>query len=230
MGGAAGARLLRTIRPFGECQLSPGAAGEHAKWGDECSLPRRPVLDLELGHRKMLGIAGGQSCADAEGGRGDQAVGLVERDASPCVVSSPASGAFALTPSEWSEMKPLEKADGRRLVACGATQHLLDVHSAYPRRLTFSVQVLHPLAGGPSSQHVDQNCRVEQQQVLPDAPGIATALRCDPSSGIWIPLVLTVCKRADTRLDVIPAALIVERATDGLADECAATAPADTPV
>jgi hypothetical protein len=64
--------------------------------------------------------------------------------------------------------------------------------------------------------------------VLSDAPGITDALRCDPSSGIWIPLVLTVCKRADTRLDVIPAALVVKRAADGLADECAATAPADT--
>jgi hypothetical protein len=125
-------------------------------------------------------------------------------------------------------MKPLEKADRRRLVACGrAAQDLLDIHSAYPWRLTFSVQVSHPLAGGPSSQYVDQNCRVEQQQALPDTRGIATALRRDPSSGIWIPLVLTVCKRADTGFDVFPAALVVERTADGLADECAATPPPD---
>ncbi len=187
------------------------------------------MLDIELGHGEVFGVAGGQAGVDAHDGRGYEAVALAERYAPPCIVTAPASSALTLPLSEWSEMKPLEKADRRRLVmCCRAAHNLLDIHSAYPWRLTFSVQVSHQLAGGPSSQYVDQNCRVEQQQALPDTRGIATALRRDPSSGIWIPLVLTVCKRADTGFDVLPAALIVERTTDGLADERAATASPNT--
>jgi hypothetical protein len=189
------------------------------------------MLDIELGHGEVLWVAGGQAGLDAHGGRGYEAVTLAERYAPTCIVTTPASRALTLPPSEWSEMKPLEKADRRRLVGCGrAAQNLLDIHSAYPWSLTFSVQVSHPFARRPSSQYVDQNCRVEQQQALPDTRGIATALRRDPSGGIWIPLVLTVCERANTGFDVFPAALVVERAADGLADECAATSPPDAPV
>jgi len=186
------------------------------------------VLDSELGHGKVLGVAGCQAGVDAHGGRGYEAVALAKRYAPLCIVTAPTSRALTLPPPERSEMKPLEKADRRRLVACGrAAQDLLDIHSAYPWRLTFSVQVSHPLTGGPSSQYVDQNCRIEQQQALPDTRGIATALRRDPGSGIWIPLVLTVCERADTGFDVLPAPLVVERATEGLGDEGAATTPSD---
>jgi hypothetical protein len=39
--------------------------------------------------------------------------------------------------------------------------------------------------------------------------------------------VLTAGKDAQTSFDVLPATLIVERATDGIADECAATPPSD---
>jgi hypothetical protein len=143
------------------------------------------MLDVELGHGEVLWVAGGQAGLDGDGGRGYQAVALAERDAPARMVTTPASRALTLPASEWSEMKSLEKADRRRLVArARAAQDLLDVHSAYPWRLTFSVQVSHPLARGPSSQHIDQHCRVEQQQALPDTRGIAAALRRDPSGGI----------------------------------------------
>jgi hypothetical protein len=135
------------------------------------------MLHVELGHWKMLRVTRRQACADADGRRGYQTVALAERYASPCVVTAPAPRTLALRLSEWSEMKTLEKAYGRRLVADGsAAQHLLDIYGAYPWRLTVSVQVSYLLACRPSSQYVDQNCRVEQQQALPDTRGIATAL------------------------------------------------------
>ncbi len=56
-------------------------------------------------------------------------------------------------------------------------------------------------------------------QSLADATRIACALRCNPGCGVRIPLVGCRCEGSQASLDVFPAALVLERATDGVGDE-----------
>src|SRR4029077_6052265 len=74
------------------------------------SLPDGPVLQVELGHREVLGVACSQPGIDADGRGGDQAVRLAEGDAPACVVSAPASCQFALRAAERRETQTSEKA------------------------------------------------------------------------------------------------------------------------
>jgi len=63
---------------------------------------------------------------------------------------------------------------------------------------------------------------------LADTSWVAATLGPDPAGGIGVPLVPAVGKRPEAGLDVFPSPLVVERAAQGLADEHAATPPADT--
>jgi hypothetical protein len=56
------------------------------------------------------------------------------------------------------------------------------------------------------------------------------ALRCHPAGRVSIPLVLCARERAETRLYVFPATLVLERVADGLGDERATLARSDAPV
>src|SRR5215472_17117731 len=59
-----------------------------------------PVLDLELRHREVLDVAGGQAGSDADGGGGHQAVSLGQGDAAAGVGTPPGARPFALGPAE----------------------------------------------------------------------------------------------------------------------------------
>ena len=177
----------------------------------------------------MLGVARRHSRADAHGGSRDQAVGLTQRDSPARVVSTPASRPLALCSTEGSNLKSAQEARNRRLLlAVSSTEHLLDVDRADPWHLRPISQTAEALGGGEPSQRVDQDRRVEQQrQRLANAGGVTAALRRNPAGGIAIPFVLTTRESAEPCFDVLPAALILERSADRLADEHAPTSSAD---
>lgn len=56
------------------------------------------------------------------------------------------------------------------------------------------------------------------------------ALRANPTPRVDIPSMTAVLDRSERRLDVVPAALILERTPHGLGDEGAATSASDPAV
>lgn len=198
---------------------------------DRTAIPDRPVLDVELGHGEVLGVAGRQSSADTDGGGGDQAVGLAEGDSLLCILSAPASCPFPLGQVEPSQTHAAQETREHRLLRdSGSAQHLLGVDRADPRGLTGIAQRSHALGGWTTAQHIDQDGCVEQQpQALTDTTRVGVSLRRDPRRGVRIPLVLSG-KAADPGFDVFPALLVLEGLAHGLRDEHAATPPPDAPV
>ncbi len=56
------------------------------------------------------------------------------------------------------------------------------------------------------------------------------SLCLDPGGRVGVPLVLAVRKRPEARFDVLPALVVLERATNGLGDEGAAPSPSHASV
>jgi hypothetical protein len=120
------------------------------------------VLDLELTHREVSGIARDQSRADTDCRGSDQAVGLTKRDAGPREIAAPSSGELTLAATERRNLQAPKKARHHFfLLGPGATQNLLYVHRTYVRQLLALAESSYTLGGRQSSQRVDQNGRIE---------------------------------------------------------------------
>jgi hypothetical protein len=176
----------------------------------------------------VLWIARREPRSDRHRGCCDQTISLAERDPPTGEVPSPAPGTFALDPPEGRKMESSQKSkDARFFLDVRASQHLVHVDGAYPRDFSGVQRLLYPLGNGTQAQRVDQNGGVEQQrQSSADTARVTEALVMDPSSRIGIPIVTLIGEDPQTRFDVFAAPCIVERSAQGLADECAATAPA----
>src|SRR5215207_8311966 len=201
------------------------------------SLANGPMLDRELGHRKVLGITGDEPRADSDGGCRDQAVRLAQRDASRGELAAPVPGALGLRASDRSEPEAVEQPTYWCLLACAqATGNLLDVDRANVGDvLAAGAQASDAMCCTTSAERIDQDRRVKQARGHDScrsahAARIARALRRDPSRRILVPVVTGVGERVQRRLDVLPATLILESPTDRLPDERAAASPADSPV
>ena len=112
----------------------------------------RPVLDLELAHREVSGVARDQPCANTYGRGRDEAVRLAESESTAGEVSAPPPGALALGTAERGDAQAPEKArHSHFLIGPGATQNLLDVHRTDVRHSLALAQPSKSLGGGQSS-------------------------------------------------------------------------------
>lgn len=190
------------------------------------------MLDVDLLHREVADVRCREAGTDAHRSSGDQAVGLVERHASPGKVPPPPAGPRTLCDSEWRQPQTSEQpVRSALLVRTQAPVDLLDRDDADPGFDAASAEPEHAICGRAAPERVDEDRRVEQE------PGhsagsavVAAALSRDPPGGIVVPVVPTVLDGAERRDDVVPPPLVVEPATDELRDEGAPTTGPGAPV
>ncbi len=86
------------------------------------------MLDGDLSHGEVVWVPRYETRVGMQSRGGDEAVGLRERDAARCVVSSPRSGVPSLAAAQRKHEQPIEK-HGRRfdLATPKAARDLLDV-------------------------------------------------------------------------------------------------------
>lgn len=189
------------------------------------------MVESKLGHRKVLRVSRRETCADADRGCGDQAVGLAERHTAGCEVATPTSGELSLLPTERRDAEPGQQAvDGGLLGRSASAPELFRVHSADIGRRLYPSERAKTLGGSSSAQHVDEDGRVEKKRHSADAALIGMPLTANPCRSIVVPAVALCCDRAKRRLDLVPPALVIERVTDRLGNEAAASPPADPSV
>lgn len=127
------------------------------------SVPGRPVLDGDLLHRKVLGIAARQSSPDRLGGGGDQTVRLREGPAASRMVPPPPPRTSSLIRAETSLPKAGEESPGMLLLArAQAPVDLLHVHRADEGSVTLPPEVEDALGGPPAAENIDEHGRVEE--------------------------------------------------------------------
>ena len=91
------------------------------------------MLDVQARHRKVVDVRSRQARADADGGRGDQTVGLMQRDATLGMVPSPCTSEDAFGDAEWRDAQPVEETSHDGLLARShATPDLLDGDGTHP--------------------------------------------------------------------------------------------------
>jgi len=185
------------------------------------------MLDLELGHRKVLRIPGGETSAD--GGRGcrDQAVTLGESDAFSLKVLSPLSGQPSLGLSERHHTNAGDQSFGSRPFGRPqAARNLLDVDRTDVGSVSSSFEpVVALLSAREAAQQIDEYRGVEEDvRHLPDAARVDPSLRGDPGSRVIVPFVTISRNRSDCRPDQPMPPLIVERARDSTRNERASLA------
>ena len=96
---------------------------------------RAPVLYDELGHRKILRIAGREARADGDRRGGNKTIGLAQRDPFGGIVATPLSRALALLETKGYHTHPSkEPTDGRLLAAASAAPELFDVDRTHVGR------------------------------------------------------------------------------------------------
>ena len=193
------------------------------------TLARRPVLDLELGHREVAGIPRGKAGSNPKCGGGDQAVGLAEGRPLCRELRAPEPGPFALDPSQRRDPQRAQQLPhGPHILRPCAAPDLLDVDRTYVGGRPLAAHPAQSLGGLAATQRIDQHGRVEQQLRHPQSPGLAgspcvfASLRPDPGGRIDVPLVAAVLDGTERRLDLGPAALVLQGALDGPCDEGAA--------
>ena len=71
-----------------------------------------PVLDAKFGHREVIHVGSGERGSYADRRGGDQAVGLMERDAARRMIASPGSREHPFGGAEWGDAKPSEQSVG----------------------------------------------------------------------------------------------------------------------
>jgi hypothetical protein len=123
------------------------------------------MLDRQLGHRKILGIASAQSCPLLVRGGGDQTVSLKKRDASSTEVASPAARLPCHDGVDRQHDEAAEQAS-RRLGLCvpESPDDLLDVDRGCGRDITAEAQGLDATDGGSTAEIIDQHRRIEDNQ------------------------------------------------------------------
>ena len=191
------------------------------------------MLYDENGHRKILRIPGRKPRAYRDCRGRNKTVRLAQRDTSRGVVAAPLARAFALFETEGRYAEASEEPpDGCLLPAACATPQLFNVDRADIRGLRDRPKCTKAIGSLSSSKSVDQDGRIEKERrhVLADTAGISAPLMTYPLRGIGIPLVPVVRDLPERRHDVIPPALILQRAADGFRDERASLPPADPPV
>lgn len=189
------------------------------------------MLDFELVHREVLGIAACEPRADANRGSRNQTVGLAEGDPFTCELPTPPARELPLDTAQGRKAHSAEKAPDRVLLVIERSTHdLLDVDRAYPRRrLRARAQMAQTLGGGSAAERVDQHRGVKQQpQTSADARCVAASLRTHPASWVLVPFVGDLGERPKTRFDLIPTLRVLQRTAHRLRDERAAPSSADS--
>ena len=102
-----------------------------------CRSPaHRPVLNLETVHRKVTGIAGCETRLDTKRRRCDEAVSLMERDASGGELTPPSTRRLPLPTAERRHAQAAEELDHRGiLVRVRTAPDFVDVDRTHERHL-----------------------------------------------------------------------------------------------
>ncbi len=74
--------------------------------------PDGPMLDTQVRHREVPGVACGQARVNADGRCRDQAVGLMQRNALSRKLSPPLAREFPLPATEWRDAQAAQQPDG----------------------------------------------------------------------------------------------------------------------
>ena len=148
------------------------------------------MLDHQLSHREVFRIAGREPCGDRDSGRGDEAIGLAQRDALRGELAPPTTRVLSFVLTERDDLKTAQQPSDRRLIGrtCAAPE-LLDIDRADVRGI-LARERPEPVGGRPPAERVDEHGRVEEQAGhLTDAAGVRPALVAHPRGGIRVPLV-----------------------------------------
>ncbi len=191
------------------------------------------MLNVEPAHWKMLGVPGCEWQGEKHRRRGDQAVRLGERHPCGRMIPSPVAGKLALRAIDLDNAQPVKQSIRRRpLVGAEPSVDFLDVDRGGTRDARMLPQRSQPLnRPGSAAEYIDQDRRIQQDwHVSADAPGVSTALSANPVLWVGVPFVADVSQAPKRTFDVVPAPLVVQRASHRGCDERAAPTSSYAPI
>lgn len=180
------------------------------------------MLDVKLAHRKVLRISGRERNSDHHRCRGNQAVCLCESDSSGRMIATPPAGKLAFRATELDHFEPVKQSICSQLLAGSQpSMDLLDIDRGGARNARALLQRSQPAnRAGPTAEQVDQDRRIQENwHRSADALSVCRALSSHPPLRVDVPFMLDVSQSTDRAFDVVPAAVIVQRAPHGGGDE-----------
>ena len=121
------------------------------------------MIDYQLLHWKVTGIASRKPRSYPHGGSRHEAVRLAERHTPFGKMAPPAPGLFALDPSEWSKPKPVQKSSEARFLArLYSSKELLHVDGAGVGAVASGPQLTDASGSRMPAQGIDESCGVEE--------------------------------------------------------------------
>lgn len=148
--------------------------GDAGSWQRRGLRADRPVLEVELAHRKVLRVPGCKWNGARYRRCGDQAVCLCESDSPRRVLTSPPAGKLACTATDLDDLQPIEQSIRRGpLIDPEPSMDLLDVDRGGARDARVLPQRSQPFnRAGPTAEHVDEDrCIQENWHVQPRRRG-----------------------------------------------------------
>lgn len=119
------------------------------------------MLDLELGHREVAGVARCESPANRKCGGRDQAVGLGQRRTPGRMLTAPLTGLTSFVKPKRDDSQPVEEPLCELFLRrAKATHDLFDVDGADVRAVTGRPKLVKSPDRVPAAKQVDQNGRV----------------------------------------------------------------------
>ena len=117
-----------------------------------CRSARRPVIDLEFWHRKVAHVRGGKRRANANRGRTNETIGLVQRHPAPSELATPGASALAFRGTKrCNTQSAKESMRDFRFVITQTAPDIFDDNRARPRLDTFASQIRDLCGGWPTA-------------------------------------------------------------------------------